>query len=608
MATTINSAGSQMFQRNLAEYNRERNRDELTQKAEANRLGNQLTALSLDPDINDPSLGQIGMAASADPGGIIGTIAGAVGKVKQMDAMKLKAEANEGRMQQMADMIKSNFGEMTDADAMMYARDPEKMKQMMNLKDYSQGQKDRKEDRAYLNAQRERQGILNTRSDDEYDEQQEEKKLFEDNKEGYKGQLLELGLDEGTADFATMNQANWNNYLQDVYSRGMDVNQKQMIYKQNKATFAEFGINSFRDLQLIEKLPPALAQKVFNNGYAEKYRAPLNELRRKAGEARSVIATSTPVAQQLALEDLLPDSMVEADYLKQIDPETGEPVEPPLPEDIAAHRLTMYNNQIANKDSKFYQDFQSRVNSYLSPYTNELLQHTQAMGSLTAQHPTLLKPLTYGDARYRDEAIQKLPEGTFFNFGGTRAMVIDTQNGKSFIDETDDRFNDDLYELLNGGTGAEALEANAPPPFSINDAPKEEDGDSDKIGAGGTPRLDKEVSEIAKLNKKYQSLLSQASAKGAIEESNLTENETGFGTFRRNIGDYMQNPNFIDTEIVDSLKYAGVENANSFFDDDLKHSFLNRISSGRTPTEKNQEITEELERRIKLLEKALKPN
>ena len=144
MAKTINTAGSQLFQQNLSNYNRERNRDELTQKAEANRLGNQLTALSLDPDINDPSLGQIGMAPSVDPGGIIGTIAGAVGKVKQMDAMKIKAEANEGRTQQMADMIKSNFGEMTDADALMYARYPEKMKQMMNLKDYSQGQEDRK--------------------------------------------------------------------------------------------------------------------------------------------------------------------------------------------------------------------------------------------------------------------------------------------------------------------------------------------------------------------------------------------------------------------------------------------------------------------------------
>jgi hypothetical protein len=479
MAKTINTAGSQLFQQNLSNYNRERSRDELTQKSEANRLGNQLTALSLDPDINDPSLGQIGMAASADPGGIIGTIAGAVGKVKQMDAMKLKAEANEGRTQQMADMIKSNFEEMSDADALMYARDPDKMKQMMGLKDYSQKQKYLKEDRAYLKAQRERQGILNTRADDEYFDQQVEKEYFEDNKEGYRQQLLDLGLDEGTAEFATMNQANWNNYLQDVYKRGMDVNQKRMIYKQNKATFAEFNINSFRQLQLIEKLPPALAQKIFNNGYAEKYRAPLNELRRKAGDARSVIAASTPVAQQLALEDLLPDSMVEADYLKQIDPETDEPYEnPPLPDELSAHRLTMYNNQIANKDSKFYQDFQSRVNSYLSPYTNELLQHTQAMGSLTAQHPTLLKPLTYSDAGYRDEAIQKLPEGTFFNFGGTRAMVIDTQNGKSFVDETDDRFNDDLYELLNGGTGAEALEANVPAPFAlpdndeVDDAPK----------------------------------------------------------------------------------------------------------------------------------------
>jgi hypothetical protein len=82
MAKTINTVGSQLFQRNLSDYERQENRDDILARAEANKLGNQLTALGLDPDINDSGLAKIGAAAKADPGGIVGNIASAIKRMQ----------------------------------------------------------------------------------------------------------------------------------------------------------------------------------------------------------------------------------------------------------------------------------------------------------------------------------------------------------------------------------------------------------------------------------------------------------------------------------------------------------------------------------------------
>lgn len=601
-----------MFQRNLAEYNDERNKDDRAQQAEGQRLGRQLTALGMDPDVDDPRLAKLGMAASMAPSGILGTVVKGIAQVKGMDAMQVKADAGKERNERMADMIRSNFEEMSEEDALMYARDPEKMKQMMNIKNYSQGQEDRRtrlDDEKY-----DRDNIRrgNERAEALYQEGEALDADFEKNKEDFRAQLekkfMESGMNQEEASTAskvhTIDRSAFENFNQEIYG-SLDPVKKAALWRQHGPLLKQHGVNSLEQLVAMSKVPPAVGNAILKSNIAESFRPAYNAIGMKSAKARLAIKANRDAAQQVVLDSMLPDDMVSADYQMQVDT-NNEPLPYPLPEQIVAHRMAMFNREIAKKDSQFFAQYNSNVASQLSPYTEELLKHTASMRSLSDRNPSLLDPLVFRDDEFRNDAIQRLPQGEFFQFGaGTRGMVIDTPTGgKSFVDETDARFDHDSYELLFGG--GELKSITTPPSIQPFKAISAAEAGEFNMGAGGTPRLDDEVTEIAKLNKKYQSLLSQASSKGAMEEAKLTENETGFGTLKRNIGDYMENPNIIDTEIMDSLKYAGVENANSFFDDDLND--LRGLDASRTPVEKNQEITEELERRIKLLEKALKPN
>jgi hypothetical protein len=612
MAKTINTAGSQLFQQNLSNYNRERNRDELTQKAEANRLGNQLTALSLDPDINDPSLGQIGMAASVDPGGIIGTIAGAVGKVKQMDAIKIKAEANEGRTQQMADMIKSNFGEMTDADALMYARDPEKMKQMMNLKDYSQGQEDRKtrlKDADYLRKKMYRE---DERAEALYQEGEDLDEDFEKNKEDFRAQLEEKfiasGMNQEEARTAskvhTMDRSAFENFNQEIYG-SLDPIKKAALWRQHGPLLKQHGVNSLEQLVAMSKVPPAVGNAILKSNIAESFRPSYNAMRKNAGEARLAIATNRGAAQQVVLKNMLPDEMVSADYQKQVD-EDNEPLPPPLPDQIEAHRMVMFNREIAKKDSQFFAQFNSNIASVMSPYTEELLKHTARMKSLSDRNPSLLDPLVFRDTEFRDDAIQRLPQGEFFQFGGgTRGMVIDTPNGKSFVDETDPRFDHDSYELLNGG--GELQDIIAPVVGGSLDGliSPAEAGEFKGGGNQGTKELDESASEIDELTRRYESLLYRVTMEGAKKEGELRANETRGGALRRNLGEVFRTEN--DEE--SALRYMGID------PDVLKtgsalggYGGVNIPTNyNLTPVQENENKVSRLKEQIKLLEKALKP-
>ena len=613
MARTINSAGSQMFQRNLAEYNNERNRDDRAQQAEGQRLGRQLTALGMDPDVDDPRLAKLGMAASIAPSGILGTVVKGIAQVKGMDAMQLKADAGKERNERMADMIRSNFEEMSEEDALMYARDPDKMKQMMNLKDYSQGQEDRKmklKDADYL---RDKMYREDERAEALYQEGEDLDEDFEKNKEGYQEELekkfMASGMNQEEARTAarvhTMDRSAFDNFNEEIYG-SLDPVKKAALWRQHGSLLKQHGVNSLEQLVAMSKLPPAVGSAILKSNIAESYRPAYSALRKKAGEARLAIKTNRGVAQQVVLKNMLPDEMVSADYQKQVD-EDNEPLPPPLPDQIEAHRMAMFNREIAKKDSQFFAQYNSNVASVMSPYTEELLMHTARMKSLSDRNPSLLDPLVFRDTEFRDDAIQRLPQGEFFQFGGgTRGMVIDTPKGKSFVDETDPRFDHDLYELLNGG--GELQDIIAPSVggslnglISPTEA-KDFKGDPNQ----GTEELNESAEEIDELTRKKESLLYRVTFEGAKKEGELRANETSGAAMRRNLGEVLR----FENDEESALRYMGI-------DPDVLRTGSALGGYGGvniprnynlTPVQENENKVLRLKEQIKLLEKALKPN
>ncbi len=633
--TTINAAGSQLFQQQLAGYNKRSLLDEESQKAEGRRLGSQLTSLGFDPDVDDPGLARIGMAASMAPKGIVGTLIKGVAQVKAMEALDKKAGAGKARTDQLSDMIMSNF-DVTKEDALMYARNPKQFEMYRDILKSTEDREDRetlreRETTEFKNKQTEfknKQTLFN-QDQQEFKKEQDATAQFELKKDGYKSQvksmLIEGGMDDGQAEamasHSTANQENWEDYLQKVWTDGMDEHAKRRAFKQNAPLFRQFGISSYEHLAGMQKLPPALQKIMWEESFAERFRPIVNDLYEQRGEALNKLMNNQDAAQNNALIAQFPTSMVMADHQRRGAPEGEEYTGLIGEEEVHAHRMLMLYESMQNEDSKVYEDYQSKVKQQLSSYIDEVARVTGKLANTTKDHPSLLKELTFADAEYRDETIQNYPASTFFNFGGSRGMVIDLPDGgKGFVDETDDRFDQELYEFRHGGGTLEDI-IFTQPSSSLNNLPTATEAGELDLGAGGTPRLDEEVSDIAKLNEKYQSLLSQASAKGAKEEALLTEDETAFGKGLRNLGDRISNeysnsliiPRSMhdgftgtpyDPTLIDSLKYAGVEDYSRFMYpvDDVRG-----IDANRTPKRINYEITKELQRRIKLLEKVIKP-
>lgn len=456
MAKTINTAGSQLFQQNLSNYNRERSRDELTQKVEANRLGNQLTALSLDPDINDPSLGQIGMAASVDPGGIIGTIAGAVGKVKQMDAMKLKAEANEGRTQQMADMIKSNFGEMTDADALMYARDPEKMKQFFNINNYSQGQKDRvrrqgieDEEREYIRGRRK---IDDTREDTAYSEEQDLKKNFRDLASSYEDIFVKsLGVEPEVAKMMASDPEIARGNMQMIWKEKMDDRGKQTLWDQYQAQIVEStGIKTFDQFKVMDEMPVPLMNDIVRRGAAKKMIGYNDDLLDQRTSLENQYTTQSLIAGQIAIDEMYTDGQAEQFALSR------DPRAVVSPQDYPELKKELYNLQsVGENGADVIARRDSIVNGRLGGLKNRIDRNNQEILKLHTRYPSLATgPLSIGSASYLAETLPEYRPGTFYTANNAKFRVVSDGQGNN-ISKPELEWNDeDKTSYVNRyGTG-----------------------------------------------------------------------------------------------------------------------------------------------------------
>jgi hypothetical protein len=114
MAKTLNTSGNQQFQANLRDYEYNRRRDEARDRAEGQRTSTELTALGMDPDVNDKSLAYFGEGAKA--GGLVGALSSAFGAVRKMDAMDTKQEAVKGRKKANADLMYDQLKEIYGAD------------------------------------------------------------------------------------------------------------------------------------------------------------------------------------------------------------------------------------------------------------------------------------------------------------------------------------------------------------------------------------------------------------------------------------------------------------------------------------------------------------
>ena len=447
-----------MFQRNLAEYNNERNRDDATQQAEGQRLGRQLTALGMDPDVNDPRLAKLGMAASMAPSGILGTVVKGIAQVKGMDAMQVKADAGKERNERMADMIRSNFEEMSEEDAMRYASNPKAFEQFKSITDYADSKKDRER--------------RITREDETYNEQKRIKENFKNLSEHYAETFEEIfGAEPHVAKMMAADPKTAHSNMQRIWDTKLDENGKRTLWDQYKEQIIEStGITSFDQFKVMDEMPTALMNDMVRRGGAKKYIGYNDDLLDARTSLEGQYTTQRQIADAVAIDSMYTDQQA-IDYAK-----------------VKDKRIVVDNSMIPDLKRELYSKFSSGENAKEVTARYDKIVGGQLVGlqkkisrnnldilGLHKRFPSLANgPIAIGSAGYLKESLPTYRPGTFFQSNNANFRVVDDGQGNN-ISKPELEWNDEdklqfqnRYGLDYGVTGPGA--SIAPPPTSGSDS------------------------------------------------------------------------------------------------------------------------------------------
>ena len=116
MAKVIGADAQRALSYNLSREEERRNAKDSRAARSRLSLGEELTRLSMDSDVDDPSLGYLAGAMQADPTGIVGGIAQAFGNIQRQNAMRQKRTANSSRAEMEAKIMQDNLRNLYGSD------------------------------------------------------------------------------------------------------------------------------------------------------------------------------------------------------------------------------------------------------------------------------------------------------------------------------------------------------------------------------------------------------------------------------------------------------------------------------------------------------------
>lgn len=112
MAKVIGAEGQRNLNYALRREEQKKSSQDSKNARQRMALGNSLSKLSMDPDIDDPSLAYLGAATMADPTGLMGGIASAFGAVAQVKAQNKKRDALKSKKESDAGLALEQFGNL----------------------------------------------------------------------------------------------------------------------------------------------------------------------------------------------------------------------------------------------------------------------------------------------------------------------------------------------------------------------------------------------------------------------------------------------------------------------------------------------------------------
>jgi hypothetical protein len=321
MAKVLGSESVRQFGYQQMREERQRQADALN----TGNMGKSLMALGADEDVQDDKLRALGLATSLNKDNLLGQIAGAVGQFKAFGANEKKREADRGRKDIMTKMLlKGDTDISLDEYGMLAKENPIFVKGILDLKE-EQKEKDRlKTRREKLEGQ-----------EDEDREYKISSRLPADKVREYAGQKIQgelkgLGLRNtglGHSNTISGRQADiaklptfeeqYNNEFDEkiiplLKAQGVPEAQ-HFLYKDNPQLFLDHAlplikdeevatrlwnkygkmgvfpthVKSAKDVMLMQKMPPALMQRMVQQAHATKYTYATQELLRQMEKSRN---------------------------------------------------------------------------------------------------------------------------------------------------------------------------------------------------------------------------------------------------------------------------------------------------------------------------------
>lgn len=253
MAKVIGAEGQRALESALRRKEAEdASRDNTTMRSRT-ALANNLSSLSADPDIDDPSLAYLSAATMADPTGLAGGIASAFGAVAMAKANQKKLQASKDRRKSDADSAVLQMSELygeEKASGILESLDPngEKRKDPRWVKN-TMGMLKEQDEREQLLKNREladtknalylskttqditEQGLRISGLQEEAKRREEERVEFERQQPIIKNSLIELGVSEHIAETASKNPQFLTNYYNQEIATQISADTRRKQYR-----------------------------------------------------------------------------------------------------------------------------------------------------------------------------------------------------------------------------------------------------------------------------------------------------------------------------------------------------------------------------------------
>ena len=422
MANEIGATGSRMLMANLRDREVEDRANQRRNSALAAMQADNLNRMAMDPDINDKSLSYFAAAQQADPSGIMGRIAGALGTVRGMEAQEKKNQAVADRRQRtneyMGSALEGMFGrDLTDIEQAMVDDGQGEMvgKILRETEDYKYKQ------------------TLRNRQMDEFEREDAERaknqKRIDNLQSVFNNRFLEK-LPEN---------------VRDIYRNASPEMQEQLLFEEATKTMGEQEtIDMIKDIapQLIERgYDPALFAKVQQG----KLPLPVFEFLTMKADAMARqeeyfeaqdeynALTEDYGDRYIKTYSLIKNSLVSDEGAIQALIQQGKDRNLITPEEVASQRQLMIENLML--DEKIYSRVDEQTKASLSPFQKRLQFQQGKITRMIQSNPMIAESISFKTPEFMNQMLPNIPEGRVFQAPNGNWKKVEMINGqKSLID------------------------------------------------------------------------------------------------------------------------------------------------------------------------------